>query len=137
MADGLLGGIGLGLMALLPAQPADMDIVSRMVLCGMGFGLFQSPNNHTIVTSAPATLSGAASGMLAEQGCLEYAAAVDAEGLPPPKGSLGADTFTVIEKWATLADLQVHGASAHMTDYTAKTKALTAARMIHSLQRAR
>jgi DHA2 family multidrug resistance protein-like MFS transporter len=71
VADGLLGGIGLalmacglGLLALLPAQPANADIVWRMALCGVGFGLFQSPNNHTIVTSAPAARSGAASGML-------------------------------------------------------------------------
>jgi DHA2 family multidrug resistance protein-like MFS transporter len=35
-----------------------------MALCGLGFGLFQSPNNHTIVTSPPAHRSGAASGML-------------------------------------------------------------------------
>ncbi|RYF76852.1 MAG: MFS transporter [Comamonadaceae bacterium] len=69
--DGLLGGIGLGLMAiglgllaLLPEQPGNLDIAWRMVLCGMGFGLFQSPNNHTIVTSPPAHRSGAASGML-------------------------------------------------------------------------
>ena len=34
------------------------------MLCGAGFGLFQSPNNHTIVTSAPRNRSGAASGML-------------------------------------------------------------------------
>jgi hypothetical protein len=34
-----------------------------MALCGMGFGLFQSPNNHT-VTSPPPHRSGAASGML-------------------------------------------------------------------------
>lgn len=69
--DGLLGGIGLGAMAVglallaaLPAQPADADIVWRMALCGIGFGLFQSPNNHTIVTTAPAHRSGGASGML-------------------------------------------------------------------------
>ncbi|MGJ7489835.1 MFS transporter [Variovorax sp. ZT4R33] len=69
--DGLLGGIGLGLLALglallagLPAQPSDLDIAWRMVLCGAGFGLFQSPNNHTIVTSPPRHRSGAASGML-------------------------------------------------------------------------
>jgi DHA2 family multidrug resistance protein-like MFS transporter len=69
--DGLLGGIGLGLLAVgltllaaLPAQPANADIVWRMALCGLGFGLFQSPNNHTIVTSPPAHRSGAASGML-------------------------------------------------------------------------
>lgn len=68
---GLLGGIGLGLlacglaaMALLPDNPSSLNIAWRMALCGAGFGLFQSPNNHTIVTSAPAHRSGAASGML-------------------------------------------------------------------------
>ncbi len=35
-----------------------------MALCGAGFALFQSPNNHTIVTTAPLQRSGAASGML-------------------------------------------------------------------------
>lgn len=35
-----------------------------MALCGVGFALFQSPNNHTIVTSAPLARAGAASGML-------------------------------------------------------------------------
>ena len=70
--DGLLGGIGLGILSLglallaaLPAQPADFDIVWRLVLCGIGFGLFQSPNNHTIVTTPPIHRSGGASGMLA------------------------------------------------------------------------
>jgi DHA2 family multidrug resistance protein-like MFS transporter len=67
---GLLGAIGLGLkvlglaaLALLPAQPADAHIVACLLLCGAGFGLFQSPNNHTIVTSAPAHRSGGAGGM--------------------------------------------------------------------------
>lgn len=70
-SGGLLGGIGLGLLALgllllalLPAQPSNLDIVWRMALCGAGFGLFQSPNNHTIITSAPSHRSGGASGML-------------------------------------------------------------------------
>lgn len=69
--DGALGGVGLALLATglvllaaLPAQPTNADIVWRMVLCGLGFGLFQSPNNHTIVTSPPLHRSGAASGML-------------------------------------------------------------------------
>lgn len=35
------------------------------MLCGLGFGLFQSPNNHLILTSAPAYRSGGASGMQA------------------------------------------------------------------------
>jgi quinol monooxygenase YgiN len=72
--------------------------------------------------------------VLAEPGCIEYGATVDAEGLPPSKGSFGADTFVVIEKWETLAALQAHGASAHMAAYAAKTKAWIASRMIHVLQ---
>lgn len=68
---GWLGGLGmavfasgLALLALMPAQPASADMVWRMALCGVGFALFQSPNNHTIVTTAPLHRSGAASGML-------------------------------------------------------------------------
>jgi DHA2 family multidrug resistance protein-like MFS transporter len=68
---GLLGGIGLAvfavglsLLALLPAAPADADIAWRMAVCGFGFGLFQSPNNRAIMNSAPRERSGGASGML-------------------------------------------------------------------------
>ena len=71
VADGLLGGIGMAILALgllslgfLPADPSDLNIGWRMALCGVGFALFQSPNNHTIVTSAPLARAGAASGML-------------------------------------------------------------------------
>jgi len=69
---GLLGGIGLvvfaaGLFFLsrLGAQPSNLDIAWRMALCGLGFGFYQSPNNRTIVSSAPKPRSGAAGGMLA------------------------------------------------------------------------
>lgn len=68
---GLLGGIGMtvfciGLisLALLPGDPARFDIAWRMAVCGLGFGLFQSPNNRTIMGSAPRERSGGASGML-------------------------------------------------------------------------
>ena len=68
---GLLGCIGLAVfalglfsLALLPADPSNGDIIWRMVLCGAGFGLFQSPNNHTIISAAPRNRSGGASGML-------------------------------------------------------------------------
>ncbi|WP_016676156.1 MFS transporter, partial [Yersinia pestis] len=67
---GLLGGIGLAvfasglfLLAVLPANPSDVDIIWRMILCGAGFGLFQTPNNHTIISAAPQHRSGGASGM--------------------------------------------------------------------------
>jgi MFS transporter, DHA2 family, multidrug resistance protein len=68
---GILGGIGLfvfagGLLSLafLPPAPGIFDTAWRMVLCGMGFGLFQSPNNRAMLSAAPRERSGGASGML-------------------------------------------------------------------------
>ena len=68
---GLLGGIGLAIfatglfmLAALPQEATHLEIMLRMLLCGAGFGLFQSPNNHTILTAAPLERSGGASGML-------------------------------------------------------------------------
>ena len=69
---GLLGGAGLVLLAAgmallhaLPAEPSTADIVLRMLLCGAGFGLFQSPNLRAIMSAAPPERSGGASGMIA------------------------------------------------------------------------
>ena len=56
---------GLLLLALLPDHPTDGAIIWRLVVCGAGFGLFQSPNNSILIASAPAYRSGSASGMLA------------------------------------------------------------------------
>jgi DHA2 family multidrug resistance protein-like MFS transporter len=64
LAGLLINAAGLIALALLPAHPAAPDIAWRMALCGAGFGFFQSPNNRTIITSAPRIRSGAASGML-------------------------------------------------------------------------
>jgi DHA2 family multidrug resistance protein-like MFS transporter len=68
---GLLGGIGLvlfaaglGTLALLPADPSIADVIWRMALSGAGFGLFQTPNNRTMIAAAPRERSGGASGML-------------------------------------------------------------------------
>ena len=69
---GLLGGcglsmmaVGLALVALLPAHPGTFDIVWRLLICGLGFGFFNTPNNRAILTSAPPQRTGAASGMQA------------------------------------------------------------------------
>jgi len=69
---GILGGIGLAsltfgtaALAMLPPDATHMDIIWRLMLCGFGFGLFQSPNNNILMTSAPPARSGSASGMLA------------------------------------------------------------------------
>ena len=70
----------------------------------------------------------------AEAGCIEYVATVDAAGMPTSKGSVGADTFVVIEKWESLAALQAHAAAPHMQAYAAATKSLLASRVIHVLE---
>ncbi len=68
---GTLGGIGLAalalglaLLALLPAHPTPFDIGWRMAVCGVGFGLFQTPNNRAILAAAPPGRTGNASGMI-------------------------------------------------------------------------
>ncbi len=68
---GILGGIGLItmtcgllLLATLGAHPEPLAIAWRMAVCGAGFGLFQSPNNRAMLSSAPRARSGGASGML-------------------------------------------------------------------------
>jgi len=68
---GLLGGCGMVLMAAglvlvakLPAHPGSLNVAWRMALCGSGFGLFQTPNNRTLIAAAPKSRSGGAGGML-------------------------------------------------------------------------
>lgn len=41
-----------------------VDIVRRMVICGIGFGFFQTPNLKAIMSSAPRHRSGSASGIV-------------------------------------------------------------------------
>jgi DHA2 family multidrug resistance protein-like MFS transporter len=86
--SGLLGGIGLAIFAVglfmlsrLGASPGDFDIGWRMALCGLGFGIFQSPNNRTIVSAAPKPRSGAAGGMLATARLLGQTAGAVAVGV--------------------------------------------------------
>jgi MFS transporter, DHA2 family, multidrug resistance protein len=69
---GLLGGIGLvllgggmALLALLPSDPGIPNIVWRMMVCGIGFGFFQTPNMKAMMSSAPPHRSGSASGIVA------------------------------------------------------------------------
>jgi DHA2 family multidrug resistance protein-like MFS transporter len=67
----LLSTIGLAITAsgflllrLLPPDPSDLDIVWRIAVAGMGFGLFQPPNNKAMITTAPSRRTGSASGMI-------------------------------------------------------------------------
>ena len=69
----------------------------------------------------------------AEAGCIEYGAAVDAEGLGSIQTKFGPDTFVVIEKWDSVDALKAHAAAPHMAAYAAKTKDMLASRVIHVL----
>jgi DHA2 family multidrug resistance protein-like MFS transporter len=71
-SPGLLGGIGLGVLAggmvslyFLPAGSTALAISWRMAVCGVGFGFFQAPNLKAIMGSAPPHRSGGASGIVA------------------------------------------------------------------------
>lgn len=59
----VLFAAGLGSLSLLSDTASAWDIAWRMGLCGLGFGLFQSPNNRVIVSSAPRERSGGAAGL--------------------------------------------------------------------------
>ena len=69
----------------------------------------------------------------AEQGCIEYGAAVDLENGPGFQTKYGPDTFLVIEKWESPEALKAHAAAPHMSAYAAKTKEMIASRLIHIL----
>ena len=72
--------------------------------------------------------------VLAEEGCIEYGATVDAAGVPASKASFGPDTFVVSEKWETLAHLQAHSVAPHMAAHGAKTKEFVESKLIHVLE---
>ena len=69
----------------------------------------------------------------AEEGCIEYGAAVDADNALAFQTRFGPDTFLVIEKWAGMDALKAHAAAPHMAAYGAKTRDMIASRVIHIL----
>jgi DHA2 family multidrug resistance protein-like MFS transporter len=54
---------GLIGLAVLSPGASTFEIAWRMALAGAGFGLYQSPNNRTMILSAPRDRSGGAAGM--------------------------------------------------------------------------
>ena len=73
--------------------------------------------------------------VLKEQGCIEYVPTADAStGLPFQ--DLNPNLVTIIEKWATLEDLQAHLLAPHMVEYGKKVKDLVEGRSIRILTNA-
>ena len=67
-----LSGIGAGAMVagllallLLPLGASRLAIMACLLVAGMGFGFFQTPNNRSMLTAAPRSRSAAAGGLQA------------------------------------------------------------------------
>jgi DHA2 family multidrug resistance protein-like MFS transporter len=62
-AGGTCLAAGLLMAALTPRAAGLAPLVAATLLCGLGFGFFQTPNNRTMLLAAPRERSGAAGGM--------------------------------------------------------------------------
>lgn len=62
-AGGICLAVGLVGVALWPLHDGPLPLIPFIVLCGAGFGFFQTPNNRNMFLSAPRERSGAAGGM--------------------------------------------------------------------------
>lgn len=97
----MLSGAGAGCMmlgliwlAVLPHSASNPWIIAGMFMCGLGFGFFQTPNNRSMISSAPRTRSGAIGGVQATTRVFGQsfgtALVATAFGLFPSKGPLVA-----------------------------------------------
>ena len=89
----------------------------------------RSGMRETILEAARANIPA----VRAEDGCIEYGLAIDAEGLGSFQTKFGPDAFVFIEKWRDTQALKAHAAAPHMTAYAAKVKDMIASRVIHVL----
>ena len=62
-AGGACLAFGLALCAFWPLREAMLALVPLTMICGLGFGFFQTPNNRNMLLAAPRERSGAAGGM--------------------------------------------------------------------------
>ena len=66
----------------------------------------------------------------AEDGCIEYAPFVDAEGFGAFQTPVGPDAFVVLETWASADALKAHAAAPHMAAYGKASREMIAERKI-------
>jgi quinol monooxygenase YgiN len=70
-----------------------------------------------------------------EPGCVEYTVTTDAEVVGPkhPQTKFGPDTYIVVERWATLADLERHSKLPVVDEFFGKIEGFMADRVVHFL----
>src|SRR5207244_12352471 len=71
---------GLVLLSQLNAQSSLWDIIWRLVVIGIGEGLFQSPNTRALMGAAPPDEQGVASGLLSTSRVIGQALSVALAG---------------------------------------------------------
>ncbi|EEA03515.1 putative efflux PUMP antibiotic resistance transmembrane protein [Burkholderia sp. H160] len=57
--------LGMGSLATMSVGASGFGVALRLAVCGIGFGLFQSPNMKEIISSAAPARSGGASAVVA------------------------------------------------------------------------
>lgn len=60
-----ISALGMYLMSELNLSSGSFDVIWRMAIFGLGVGIFQSPNNSTVMGNVPQGYLGVASGVLA------------------------------------------------------------------------
>ena len=70
----------------------------------------------------------------AEQGCLEYAAMIDAPSGFEAQGPVRENVVTVVEKWESLAALEAHLKTPHMADFRRQTESMRLSTRLQILQ---
>lgn len=72
--------------------------------------------------------------VLAEEGCIEYRAVIDAADPARSWTPFGPDVVVIVEKWSSRSALKAHSTAPHMVAYAARVKDLVANRAIHVLE---
>jgi quinol monooxygenase YgiN len=70
----------------------------------------------------------------AENGCIEYAPAIDADTDIPSQARMGPDRVTIVEKWASVDALRAHDAAPHMQAYRGRVKDYVRSKEIRMLK---
>ncbi|MDH7639279.1 MFS transporter [Sphingomonas oryzagri] len=112
-SSGPLAGIGMFVVALaflsialLPASAGLIPCAVALAIGGMGFGLFQTPNNRIMLTMAPQRRSGAAAGMLATMRIVgQTCGAIVAAAILRIDGTNGALPLFVASTFALVASV--------------------------------
>jgi len=101
---------GLFLLSQINAQSSMWDIIWRLAFTGFGQGLFQSPNTRTMMSAAPRSAQGEASGLLATGRVIGQSMSVALTGTVfAALGGAAAGTLLVSQQAQSLPSTSISG----------------------------